>query len=105
MLSLSLDDLVTKLKTLFLLVLGLFGAMVLGAGAAAAQDALGRRRLLRDLTRAGGINSCGFRELATGEWLWALPPVVVETSGQLYGARIAPPRPAPPRLRPDLRSD
>lgn len=86
MLSLSLDDLITKLSTLFALVVGLFGAMVLGAGLSGAQDFFGRQRLLQSLTTAGGINSCGFRELSTGEWLWALPPVVVEPGGSLYGA-------------------
>lgn len=71
----------TKLRALSGLVFGLLGAALLWSGAVWVQDLRGRKEILRWLMRSGGADSCGFRQLETGEWLWALPPAVVSEEG------------------------
>lgn len=86
MLQLRPDDVFTRLRVLASLIAGLFGAMVLWGAVVGVQDKVGRRNLLKQVMSAEGPESCGFRQLATGEWLWALPAVVIEDNGHIGGA-------------------
>lgn len=87
--SINPEDLVTKIKALFGLVMGLFGFMLAWSAVMWAADSAGRRRMLTDLMRASGSASCGFRNRpGTGEWLWALPPASAEEDGALSGAPV-----------------
>ena len=67
MTAVSADDIITKLKMLFLVVTILFGFMNLGAAAGFALD----RRKRIDFIQCMQTNEVGFRMGPKGEWLWS----------------------------------
>jgi hypothetical protein len=88
MIGLNPADIFTRLRVLAALVFGMLGTLLLWSALVWRQDVIGRKRMLQDLMRSGGANSCGFRQLPTGEWLWALPPIAVDETGHLSGAHL-----------------
>jgi hypothetical protein len=79
-------ELFTKLRTLAILVFSLLGAALVWSGAMMVKDVRDRKAILQELMRPGrGPRSCGFSPLPSGEWLWELPPAIVEPDGHLTG--------------------
>jgi hypothetical protein len=70
-----MQDIVTKLKTLFALVIGIFGAMHLFGGAAFALDRREQRRMLQALQ----TNYFGFYAHPDGAWTWTIQQQVVRS--------------------------
>jgi hypothetical protein len=66
LLSLKPGDIVTKLKTLFIVVCVLFGAMNIGASAGFGLDVRERAAVVARLHTP----PCGFRQTEGGAWLW-----------------------------------
>lgn len=80
--------LATQLRALLALVVALFGGMLLWSAAMLAVLVSRRRAIVRELRRPPP-NSCGFLQLDSGAWLWALPPVALDgPTGRLGGALV-----------------
>lgn len=70
-------------------VIAISAALPASTGVLRALERRARTRALRELTRALGAASCGFRQLTTGDWLHAVPaPNVTAFGGTVSGELV-----------------
>jgi hypothetical protein len=86
MLALKPGDLITKMKTLFIVVCALFGGMCVGAAIGFVLDRNARRRVLTRLQ----MPDTGFRLSDDGAWLWrfSLEPLEEELAAPAGSAVV-----------------
>lgn len=69
-------------------VIALTAAAPLAAGALGALERRARTRALRELTRALGAASCGFRQLTSGDWCYSVQPPSITGGGSMVAGEL-----------------